>query len=271
MKRSILIAVLLFSVCSLAQAAYQMNPYTGRLDNVGPFATSGSTTVSTDLDVEINGSLTVQNAGDTFIDGDLTVDGSIYAGGSSAIKFTDGTTTFATISSPALNRILVADGNTLDIGGGTLNGTSVGLLVKNNLEVDSNSYLARVSINSTSVGNERLRVYQSSDARDRAIFVVNAAGNGGGKIWASGQSLVVDAGNNGEFGVALATGTGNVSIGTTSSTEKLSVLGNMTITGEATITGISSDGSGKGVCIKANGALGTCSDALNASGVCTCG
>ena len=41
--------------------------------------------------------------------------------------------------------------------------------------------------------------------------------------------------------------------------------------GEVNISSISSDGAGKVVCIKSDGSLGTCSDAPNGSGVCTCG
>lgn len=40
--------------------------------------------------------------------------------------------------------------------------------------------------------------------------------------------------------------------------------------GEVEIGGISGDGTGKAVCIKADGYLGTCTDAVNATGYCTC-
>jgi hypothetical protein len=39
---------------------------------------------------------------------------------------------------------------------------------------------------------------------------------------------------------------------------------------EATFSGISGDGSGKAVCIKADGNLGTCTDAVGGGGTCTC-
>lgn len=41
--------------------------------------------------------------------------------------------------------------------------------------------------------------------------------------------------------------------------------------GDISVGGISGDGSGKAVCIKADGNLGTCSDAVGAGGTCTCG
>lgn len=45
----------------------------------------------------------------------------------------------------------------------------------------------------------------------------------------------------------------------------------VTSTGELTVPGISSDGSGKTVCIKSDGRLGTCSSVVGADGTCTCG
>jgi type II secretory pathway pseudopilin PulG len=44
----------------------------------------------------------------------------------------------------------------------------------------------------------------------------------------------------------------------------------LNLSGEAKIDGISGDGTGKAVCVKADGNLGTCSTQPNASGVCTC-
>lgn len=41
--------------------------------------------------------------------------------------------------------------------------------------------------------------------------------------------------------------------------------------GEVSFTGVSGDGTGKATCVKADGYIGTCSDAPNGSGVCTCG
>lgn len=53
------------------------------------------------------------------------------------------------------------------------------------------------------------------------------------------------------------------------------ILGNGTSTanillGEFTNTGISGDGTGKAVCIKTDGNLGTCADAVGVGGTCTC-
>lgn len=42
------------------------------------------------------------------------------------------------------------------------------------------------------------------------------------------------------------------------------------VSGEARVRGISGDGTGKAVCVKADGNLGTCGGAVNASGVCAC-
>lgn len=58
---------------------------------------------------------------------------------------------------------------------------------------------------------------------------------------------------------------GNLGIGTTTPNSKLHVIG------EANISGISGDGTGKVVCIKSDGNLGTCSTTVGAGGTCTCG
>ena len=44
-----------------------------------------------------------------------------------------------------------------------------------------------------------------------------------------------------------------------------------TLSGETKVSGVSGDGTGKAVCVKSDGNLGTCSDAVGASGTCTCG
>lgn len=47
--------------------------------------------------------------------------------------------------------------------------------------------------------------------------------------------------------------------------------GDIKIEDEVEVVGVSGDGSGKAVCVKSDGNLGTCSTAPNGSGVCTCG
>ncbi|HDL48465.1 MAG TPA: hypothetical protein ENH33_00685 [Actinobacteria bacterium] len=44
----------------------------------------------------------------------------------------------------------------------------------------------------------------------------------------------------------------------------------LTVTGEVSMSGVTGDGVGKAVCIKADGDLGTCTDAVGAGGTCTC-
>lgn len=56
-----------------------------------------------------------------------------------------------------------------------------------------------------------------------------------------------------------------------SNTFALDAIGKVSIGGDLNVSTIALDGTGKVVCIKADGTLGTCSDAPNASGVCTCG
>lgn len=50
----------------------------------------------------------------------------------------------------------------------------------------------------------------------------------------------------------------------------INVADSFKITGELNVTGISGDGTGRAVCIKADGNLGTCQDAVGAGGTCTC-
>ena len=57
---------------------------------------------------------------------------------------------------------------------------------------------------------------------------------------------------------------GKVGIGTSTPAAELDVEG------EATFSGIAGDGTGKAVCIKADGNLGTCTDAVGGAGTCTC-
>ena len=71
----------------------------------------------------------------------------------------------------------------------------------------------------------------------------------------------VTVANDGVFSVM----NGNVGFGTVAPGSTLHVVG------EAQISGISGDGSGKVVCIKSNGELGTCSSVVASGGTCTCG
>lgn len=52
--------------------------------------------------------------------------------------------------------------------------------------------------------------------------------------------------------------------------QNLNLSGNLTVGGEAKVSGISGDGTGKVACVKSDGNLGTCSNQPNSSGVCTC-
>jgi len=61
----------------------------------------------------------------------------------------------------------------------------------------------------------------------------------------------------------------DLGVGTTAPTQKLHVEGNVNVTGEVWIDGVS--GTGKVVCVKADGSLGVCGDQPDASGECTCG
>lgn len=80
------------------------------------------------------------------------------------------------------------------------------------------------------------------------------------------QSLWVDENLTVDVNVLHVSSSNNrVGIGTVSPGATLGV------SGEVNISGIGADGTGKSVCIKSDGNLGTCSNAVNATGQCTCG
>lgn len=65
---------------------------------------------------------------------------------------------------------------------------------------------------------------------------------------------------------------GSTGTTTRSPVERFRVKGaQTTVTGELNVSGVSGDGSGKVVCIKSDGNMGTCSSAVGAGGTCTCG
>ena len=64
--------------------------------------------------------------------------------------------------------------------------------------------------------------------------------------------------------ITMSIRAGNVGIGTVNPTATLDV------NGEAKIGGVAGDGTGKAVCVKSDGTLGTCSSALSAFGTCGC-
>ena len=121
--------------------------------------------------------------------------------------------------------------------------------------------------NATETGSIAMGLFNDSNSQGAvAIGTDNLAGNY--------NAFAIGA-------VAKATGQNSVAIGSNVSAEgydsvaignSLTVVNDYTVGlgTEVTVEGIKSDGTGKVVCIKSDGALGTCSDAPNAFGVCTC-
>lgn len=78
---------------------------------------------------------------------------------------------------------------------------------------------------------------------------------------------------------SVGSGSGNVLLGVAvDGNERFAVRGAgvdvdgyLDVAGEARLSGVAGDGTGKVVCVKSDGNFGTCSDAPNSSGVCTCG
>ena len=82
---------------------------------------------------------------------------------------------------------------------------------------------------------------------------------------------IEDQAGGGTSNYAIKTGLGIVSFGDKVGIGTANPGSTLEVNGETKITGISGDGSGKAVCVKADGNLGTCSSAVGAAGTCTCG
>ncbi len=63
---------------------------------------------------------------------------------------------------------------------------------------------------------------------------------------------------------------GNVGIGTTAPSERLSITGNFSVTGNITLAKSATIQSNKVICWLASGNLGYCSNAPDVNGDCTC-
>lgn len=113
-------------------------------------------------------------------------------------------------------------------------------------------------------------------------FGMTAGGIGNGIRFADGVQNIAQFAD-GQFSldtsfstpVIKTLGSGSGGLWITDSSDNLMIAldpsGNHDVEGELNVSGISGDGSGQVVCIKGDGALGTCSDAPNVNGTCTCG
>lgn len=161
------------------------------------------------------------------------------------------------------------------------NGNFTGTAFSQGLTVDNpNNNDARVDF--YEAGLERWAIYNDGSFGDRLNIVETLASD----------STIMTLENNGDVGIGdtnpgfnlevvgdlavsstaggdgdrfIVNTAGNVGIGTTAPNSALEVIG------ETNISGISGDGAGKAVCIKSDGNLGTCSDAVGGDGTCTCG
>jgi hypothetical protein len=73
--------------------------------------------------------------------------------------------------------------------------------------------------------------------------------------------------------VCLSIGPSVIQLGADLNVSNRSVYSNtgaVQINDELNVSGIASDGSGKAACVKADGDLGTCTDAVGVGGTCTC-
>lgn len=98
-----------------------------------------------------------------------------------------------------------------------------------------------------------IKLYYPLNSNNQRVYNVAAALNLGGS-YATTESLA----------------TGAVVIGKDAASKSLEVEGSSYFKGEVEAAGVSGDGAGKAVCIKADGNLGTCTDAVGVGGTCTC-
>jgi len=112
----------------------------------------------------------------------------------------------------------------------------------------------------TTIGDGEAFLIFTSNGKSASIEFSN------GLHFVPGTAQQVEIKNNtGSTHLFVNSTSGKVGIGTSNPRSTLHVIG------EANISGISGDGTGKVVCIKSDGNLGTCSSAVGASGTCTCG
>ena len=116
-----------------------------------------------------------------------------------------------------------------------------------------------------SAADAKIAVYASASGKAAFIDLINGpniASYTGYKIGNLSQSY----GAFGRFYGDSATSVYTATDTTSSAGRAASFSGN-----ETTLYGVSTDGSGKVVCVKADGALGSCSSVVGAGGTCTCG
>ncbi|HOX54705.1 MAG TPA: hypothetical protein PLC32_04580 [Candidatus Omnitrophota bacterium] len=133
----------------------------------------------------------------------------------------------------------------------------------------SGSRSTAMGYNTTASGDDSISMGRTVQATASSAVVIGLGADSSNPIVNNvANSFMVGFNSNiPTFYVGTSSGvgtTGNVGIGISAPAAKLHV------SGEARITGISGDGTGKAVCIKADGNLGTCTTAVGATGLCTC-
>lgn len=211
----------------------------------------GTATTRAFLDIATGGTVTSVGAGDVYIQNDLEVDGTVYMGSCSGAGCPVAT-------------------------GWTDGGTNVYVTTTtDNVGVGTTTPTALLNVSSTAA-QDILRV-DDNGSGDTSPFVVLSDGNVGvGTTTASGKLVIAGSGNIGLGTLSpsslLEVGTqkvnvlsdGNVGIGTVNPRAKFDLQG------EAYISGVGGDGSGKVICIKSDGNLGTCTSVVGVGGDCTC-
>jgi hypothetical protein len=184
--------------------------------------------------------LDTDSTDELLLDGSRTMTGNLNMGGNNITNLTG----------------INSDGTSLDIDSGTLYIDSA----SDEVGIGTTDPSDKLTVNGSIFipNNRQIRSADYSGAFTWAFFYIDTSDqmNLGGT-----SDLDIDIGDG---SIIIKNTTRYVGINTTNPASTL------TVNGEANITGISGDGTGKVVCIKSDGSLGTCTDQPAVDGTCTC-
>ena len=158
-----------------------------------------------------------------------------------------------------------------------LSGTNYNRFSNNYFNLNKDSFYVDGINNKVSMGTTNPEGdFQLDTSGSPATMVINTRTNG----YVAKLKLLEQAQSLSDYGMYLEYNSANSYIGTSQNgveTKVIELLNTGAVSksiiidsGEISLNGISSDGNGKAVCIKSDGNLGTCSDAVGVSGTCTC-
>lgn len=216
----------------------------------------GIGTQSPSAELDVRGNILAYNSYPTiYVNHSGTTLGGIRADATTKLEFKTLTTAPLSFQVNSDQKMIILDNG--NVGIGTPNPSE-------KLEVSGNAISSGVAINvinSASIASFA-KLNLTANSKTASIFEDGSGGyiSGGGLIINDPSNIHLQTNGTSQLSIK----SGNVGIGTTTPAAKLEV------NGETRLTGVSSDGTGKVVCVKNDGNLGTCTNAPNASGVCSC-